>query len=294
MSDRLPSNLTFEQFAIEGAPAVKSAYSFSRVTTRSASLAAACSRTFVTAWQPTDFTKATSDGSMQPMGVSSHTSLPAMPKSRQLDAWKTLACTPNLLRREQAPTFLEELAKLFSRGVESSASKLEAAITLARRRADRDWAGSTRHDPLVLIRDLPWDVAIALEGTGTARYPRCTRQRRRNRSPLPWLTHPYRHGSHLPLDGYASHTIGWLKKLSSEMDRETALAFGLDPTGWVGDSKAWSTPTTASSKASLGNDNAYGCPQATVSSPAGSANRRLASTSIPLWIWNYNATLKMP
>lgn len=130
-----------------------------------------------------------------------------------------------------------DLAAVFANtAVDATLSRIEAAIADARRTADREWRGSTRHDPLVIVPDLPQQVAVDLAGAGAELPPRdpLVRGFLGTGPDLPGLRIVARMGREYPFPGTASHVLGWLGRLSARVDRRDALALGLDPQGWAG------------------------------------------------------------
>lgn len=115
-----------------------------------------------------------------------------------------------------------------------TALELEQRLCQVRRSADREWRGSTRHDPLPVVEDVPHRLARQLAGRGRAVPPRVARDYVETEAELPGLRVVTRMGREYPKPGTASHLIGHLGRLSSVYDRATALVHGLDPEGWLG------------------------------------------------------------
>ncbi|TVR15782.1 MAG: hypothetical protein EA401_02245 [Planctomycetota bacterium] len=112
--------------------------------------------------------------------------------------------------------------------------QIEQRITKARRLSDREWRGSTRFDPLVIVEDVESRVANRLAGKG-GDVPWPQRRYFEETSPhLPGLQVITDIGREYPYPGHASHIIGYLGRLSAVYDHATALAMGLDPQGWLG------------------------------------------------------------
>lgn len=113
---------------------------------------------------------------------------------------------------------------------------LEERLAAARVLSDREWANQTRHDPLPLILDVPHALAVDLAGRGGA-VPRVRdlgEDWRLTEAELPGLDVIVRVGRDYLHPGVASHSLGWLGRLSAEVSRDTALSMGLDPQGWTG------------------------------------------------------------
>lgn len=132
----------------------------------------------------------------------------------------------------------ELTAQLGASGVAISAIELEERLAGVRRRADRDWRGQTREDPLPLVRDVPRSLAVVLAGSGLGQpdelvragdfeeaAPRC-----------PGLRVVTRLGREYPYPHATCHIAGWVGQLSGEpgFSREMARISGLDPGGWSG------------------------------------------------------------
>ncbi|MFW5859284.1 MAG: penicillin-binding transpeptidase domain-containing protein [Planctomycetota bacterium] len=132
----------------------------------------------------------------------------------------------------------ELTAQLGAAGVAISAIELEERLAGVRRRADRDWRGQTREDPLPLVRDVPRSLAVVLAGSGLGQpdeliragdfeeaVPRC-----------PGLRVVTRLGREYPYPHVTCHLAGWVGQLSGEpgFSREMARISGLDPGGWSG------------------------------------------------------------
>ena len=115
---------------------------------------------------------------------------------------------------------------------------IEERLTRARRLADRQWWGQTRHDPLAVIRDVPHSLAVDLAGRGdpVPEVEGLDPTWRLTGAELPGLNIVSETGRDYLHPGVASHTLGWLGKLSAELDRDAALSMGLDPQGWRGTS----------------------------------------------------------
>ncbi|MHC5067601.1 MAG: peptidoglycan D,D-transpeptidase FtsI family protein [Planctomycetota bacterium] len=129
---------------------------------------------------------------------------------------------------------------LRSLGQEADVFRVERYLTKARHRADRDWKGATKFDPIAIVHDIRQADAVHLAGSGTAGAPAGARfERYGNTAPaLPGIRVTSRLGRHY---GEASHRttghlVGWLGKLSAGTNRSTALRLGLDPEGWTGTS----------------------------------------------------------
>ena len=111
---------------------------------------------------------------------------------------------------------------------------LEQRLTQARRLADRDWRGQTRHDPLLVVEDIAPNLAHTLAGQGLD-IPRSISRGFEGTKPLiKGLRIQTDVGREYLYPGSASHLIGYLGKLSSVFTSETALTMGLDPEGWLG------------------------------------------------------------
>jgi len=144
-----------------------------------------------------------------------------------------IALDPELLAR-----LLGELERrLRAADVDDDIIALEARLAEARRTADRNWRGSTRFDPIPLVRDIPHRLAVGLAGVG-ANVPdlpiAATGDYVGTEPELPGLSVVNELGREYPFDSHACHSIGWLGKISSRMDRTVALNMGLDPQGWSG------------------------------------------------------------
>lgn len=111
---------------------------------------------------------------------------------------------------------------------------IEQALARARRRADRAWAGSTVHDPIVILPHIGHRLAIALSAR-TARTPEDLSTRFRDTTAfLPGLAIVHEMGREYRHPGAMKHVIGHMGRLSATYDRQDALGMGLDPEGWKG------------------------------------------------------------
>ncbi len=125
-------------------------------------------------------------------------------------------------------------ARLRGTELERSALEIERAVTMARRIADREWRGSTRHDPLPIVEDLPNAVAIELSGLAAEPPSELARRYQDTTATIPGLAIVQDLSRSYRFPRSAGHIIGFLGKLSLRYDQETALAMGLDPSGWMG------------------------------------------------------------
>jgi len=131
--------------------------------------------------------------------------------------------------------FAAGLARRLAAGGETADPlDVRRALTLARRTAEREWRGSTRHDPIPVFEDISHELALSLGGLAAA-PPRAQARAYQVTDPdLPGLRVLRETGRRYRFPGSASHLIGYLGGITSVYDPDTALAMGLDPAGWIG------------------------------------------------------------
>ncbi len=99
-------------------------------------------------------------------------------------------------------------AALTALGRPTSRLDLDQALATARRAADKEWTGQTRHDALVLIRDLPHRLAVRMAGANREPPRDLLALYDDAASTLPGLVVQPDVGRTYPFPGSASHLIG--------------------------------------------------------------------------------------
>jgi penicillin-binding protein 2 len=127
------------------------------------------------------------------------------------------------------------LSTILSRnGVPTTVLDLERAIAEARRIADKEWAGQGHDDPIVIVKDIPHRLALALERQVGA-VPSDLQKRFDATEPaLPGLAVQLASTREYPFGDSACHLIGTLSRIDNEFAWEEAVRRGLDPSGWSG------------------------------------------------------------
>ena len=103
---------------------------------------------------------------------------------------------------------------LTAAGQPRTALEVEQALATARRIADKEWAGQTRHDAIAVVRDVPPAIAEALSGAAAEPPPELAKRYEGAEAALPGLAVIVAAGREYPFPGSASHTIrhtipGW-------------------------------------------------------------------------------------
>ncbi|HYE08252.1 MAG TPA: penicillin-binding transpeptidase domain-containing protein [Planctomycetota bacterium] len=118
---------------------------------------------------------------------------------------------------------------LTAAGAPKTAIEIEQALSAARRIADKEWAGQTRHDAIAIVRDVPHGIATALAGAAAAPPPDIAKRYEDCEARMPGLAVIVASGRDYPFPGAASHTIGTLMPVSADKEFEEYKSQEPDP-----------------------------------------------------------------
>ncbi len=118
---------------------------------------------------------------------------------------------------------------LTAAGAPRTAIEIERALSAARRTADKEWAGQTRHDAIAIVRDVSHGIATALAGAAAMPPPEMAKLYEDSQARLPGLAVIVASGRDYPFPGCASHCIGTLMPVSADADFEEYKSQEPDP-----------------------------------------------------------------
>ncbi len=136
---------------------------------------------------------------------------------------------------ERTRSFIQRLAATLDRaGLPCNVRVAESYVTDVRRLSDKEWQGLSRHHPITIVKNIPRRIAIGLSGSGYQAPKNVIGSFQNVESLLPGLRVTTHNGREYLFPGVASHLIGYLGRIDSNMSREEALSIGLDPDGLRG------------------------------------------------------------
>ena len=125
-------------------------------------------------------------------------------------------------------------ATLSNAGIPCTALEAEQHITDIRRLSDREWQGLSRHHPIPFLNDIPRRIAIGLSGSGQQIPASISKDYQNADAALPGIHITTSNGREYLFPKIASHLIGYLGRIDSNMSRDEARSIGVDPNGLRG------------------------------------------------------------
>ena len=133
---------------------------------------------------------------------------------------------------QSVTTLITRLAATLDKsGIPCTALDAESYLTEIRRITDREWHGYSRRQALSIVSDIPRQLAIGLSGSGLQAPTGIVDDYQNADAFLPGIRVSTHNGREYRYPGLASHIIGYLGRVDSNMSREEALSIGLDPSG---------------------------------------------------------------